>query len=164
LPGFRRFPFLAVVDDLMIVLVAAKKAMHPGIEILHLDLLHGGRTAEGFQIFLNVGGQIAREGGEENLLLGRGPILGKPFRPMHRQNGLAGPCAAQYPHRTATIPLRQLALGRMQENPPLRERRVQHGGHRLLIRDHHEARLRFCRLDGRGEVFRIDWAIDTGFP
>ena len=82
---------------------------------------------------------------------------------MHRQNGLAGARATQYPHRATAVSLRELALGRVQKHTPLRQWRVKSRRHSLFICDHDEPGLGLSGFNCGGEIFGVDGLVNPGF-
>ena len=129
-----------VVGDLELVPLAAQERDHPSVQVGHLDPLHLLGRADRTQVVLDVGGQVAGKGDEEDALacavrsVSAGVAVAvrvrhppsQPARPVHSHDGLARACAAQHANGTVPPSLHQPALRRMQEDPPLLQRRVEH--------------------------------------
>ena len=144
-----RFP---VAAELRAELVAAhlQKTHHPAIQIGHFDALHLLRRADGAEVVLDIRGQVAREGGEQNAAFGEVP--NQPASAMHRHHRLAGAGAAEQTHRPVPIPLHHAPLRRVQEHAPALQRRVQHGFEFHFVRGNGESHLRLGAFEGRVEI------------
>jgi hypothetical protein len=104
--------------------------------------------AQAAEVGLDVCGEVAREGGEQDAVVGLGEhLLREVDGAVHGDHGLARAGAAEHPNRAVPGPVDELALARVEEDPPLLQRRVEHGLERFVVVDGHEAALgRFALL------------------
>ena len=102
---------------------------------------------------LDVRGQVAREGGEQDAALRQrsGQVAGA----VHGGHRLARAGAAEHPQRPVPVALHQPPLGGMQEHAPPHERRVQHGLEFHFVRYDGEPHLRLRTSQRGGEVVYV---------
>ena len=113
----------------MLQLAAAHKGIDPSVQVAHLQSGKSLAAAERAQVLLDIGRKIPGEGGDEHLLIRLSPVFCQPLGAVHCQDSLASSRATQHPHGSATVSDGEFFLGGMQEDPPLREWRIQNRSH-----------------------------------